>query len=1227
MSLSRTKWVLWSSLLMLPATAMAQQSWGVQQGSKSESRVPEEADLQRSRVVVTNREIERGEPGIELESVEFQDALRTRRQQKTEELIEQLETLIKRPGQSNKRGELQMRLAEMYYERSQDVAFKESEGWQKQVSKWDALPEAERAKTKRPTLRTPQADRHRRTALALYEDLERRSRGGDLGRSQLISRDEVLFYLGTTLVDLGEGQRGLPFLVELQNKFPNSEKAFAARVQLADLLFDRRKYKEATPLYLNIASQASKKSTNEQLLPYALYKLGWCYLNTGEHKKSVLAFKRTAEISKESDKTLSFRRESLNDLTRAFSLAGEYDNGTTYFEELGSEGEPYLEQHLRSVADVAGSRGQNAKALAAYDRLIKNSPDGPAARDDSLARLNIILRMQGEGAWVKALDKHASEYGADSDWMEARSKDERKLYTDELVGLMRREAKNRHAEAQRRDSMPLFRNVRGFYEVYFKHVPKPNPDTAANVHEMRFYQGELLYKLGDFAASAEAYERAGAGKYQAQASYSRILALREGSAKDKSLSGDLVTATEDFMKKNPTDERGGDLLYAAAYESFQGKDKEDAERVLNDIVDRYPDKPVGLKAAERLLFIYEESGDLENAIKGADRLSKNAKLMAAHGKALKPKLDEFKQAASFKQAQGLPEESPSDFKKKSLAYLGLAKGLSPVLKEKALNNARVFAEKSKDKELLSQANAALLREFPKSQYAQGLYFQQGSDFARKGDWRAALASFQQFIATASSAKDAPAKDIEEAKWNRIYIQAHLDDVWEPELRPRADMSPALLTESQAFFSQYPASGSRAQLVQLLAYRKGANARTLADLRAQAPKQADTLDAAAAVIAVRNNDAQASKSLPAKYPPAKVRDAQPVLKRALASVAFDAVDPAYQKYQATKISFAGPAFAKTLQAKLADLEKLEAAYVNVVAYGDGDTALKSLERLSGLYKALGEEILKAPIDDKSELKPYTDPLFVKSTDLLRTCLAKAVEFKISGAGLQSCRQTLKAQDRSLTLLEHETILAPAWVAAQSDKARTPLLERTQIALVAGRMGEALLGITLLQEQIAKSELNEAAKPYVDNMRGLYEWREGLGEAAARSFRLATEATGSEVKGLRMAAFKNLGALYLQVGDYAEAQAAAEEFASSDADAALIAGVSMVAQGKGAAAAKLFSSASGKFKDRRDLLFHLALAQAAGGDAKAAHSSMKRYVELETPSASHPSRALLRTWRPE
>jgi len=1207
----------WSPNLVAQSSSA---SWRVESQSKSEATIQEDsAQIERSRVVI-RRTFEKGEPSIRRESISFDAALRQKRLEKTQALISQLEGLVSREGQSSRRGELQMRLAELYFERARDVASAESESWRKAVEKWEALAPADREKNKRPVLSTPQADKHRKQSLNLYSDLELRSRGSDKGRAQLIQRDEVLFYLGMTLVDLGQGKRAEPHLEELLGTYSSSPRSFAARLQLADLYFDRGAFKNALALYLKLASSEASPELSKQVRPYVFYKLAWSYFNTGAYDKAVLAYKRTVELADGSD-GLSFKNEAERDLSRTFALAGQYDEGLEYFQQ----NDELRREHLRNSADLASSRGQTKLALGFYDRLIQDDPKASEARDFAIARIDIVRRAVNPRQLAAQMGAFIKDYGADSSWVSARDSDEKSEAVEAAVGLVRREAKSLHKTAQRSGKREHFAAAEPFYAVYFDNVPEPNADTPENVHEMRFYYAELLYRMKNFEEAQKQYAQVGKGKYGPTASYNRILSLKEIAGKDKERARDLLDATEAFIKEFPEDKRGSDLLYASAYEAYSSGEKNSSKETLLSVVERYPKSEAGLKSAERYLFLLEEQGDLDKALEESEVLSKNADLMSAHSKTLAPKVRDFQQRVNFKRVEKMSASDASESGRKAEAFLALVPSLTPELQEKALNNATVFAGKSGDEELKKRAGAELLRKFPQSTYSRSLYVQQGEELARKGDWRKALATYDTYLNLSAKDKTAKPEDVELALWNKIFVQSHLEDQV-GVTRARAASKP-LVTAYDTFIKNHPRSKFRLEVLSFAAFHPGVTENNLAAWSRLPGLSADEqglLGEARLARTLRTTAPRGRAAVLKSWPSAKAKVLDWELRRVLANWAFEALDADFSAYQRQRLNFQGAAFARTLGQKKKSLEDLERKYLNTVAYGDGDVALKSLVRVANANRDFAIELSKAPVP-KEDLAAFVKPFEDKHRDLLEQCLVKAVDFKIAGAGLGECRDQLRPLNPSRVPLRYETLLSPGFIQAPSDAAVSPLWNLAERAFRDNREGEFLLALKVARGEIAASRLPRAWAEHLKNLESLHFWRLGAAEASVKGFRETLESDGSEFRDLRRTAAMNLAAIYNQLGDYAEAESLMEGLSETSGEAAMIAGVALLGRSKTKEAAKLFDDAFSEFKQRRDLLMHAGLAWKAAGDESKAIDRMKKYVELEAPSSRDVSRQLLKTWR--
>lgn len=1197
--------------------------WGIRSSLKSNLSVPDEPDrLRRDRVTIA-RAIQVTRPNVSLSDIDDQRAMKVRIDEKTVELIRQLEALSKRSSAAQRQGEIKMRLAELYYDQAQVLAQRESQTWADQLKRWESLKPEQKQRVARPELKTPRTDAFRKKALVLYRELEVKSRGKGAGIAQAIRRDEVLFYLGSTYLDLGQRKLTIPLYEELTNRYPRSPRALAARLNLADLYFENDKFSKALPQYLKVAVDAEKAGTEAaEVKGYAMYKLGWCYRNTNQFSKAVLAYKKTVEMadSNKSSKSLVFKKEALSDLAYAYALAKMYSEGEKFFKSLNDD--EMLYSYYKVAANTSRNYSDFKIAEYCYDKLIDLKPYDRDARvfAGEIADLYRIRNDYPEHA--KRLVDLLKNYGADSRWLERQKMkpDEEAVHISELVQLVRKEAKDLHKLAQRTKRESYFKGASVYYDVYFKFVPKPNADTAENVHEMRFFQAEVLYQMGEYKKASAAYLLVGAGKYASAADYNRILAIREGIRVKQADAEDLQEATKDFLTKYPKDERAAEMIYLSAYETFNKGDYKNALVALQEVVDRFPSTSRGVEAAQRILFVYEKENNYDRAVEVAQKFLANGELVRAGGAPFQKELQEYQEKAVFKKVEAMPDSSESSMRAKALAYLDLSKKVSGALKEKGLNNAVVYAEKSKDEATLKEAREQLLQAFPKSQYAKNLYLQKGEALAKEGKFPEALSQYRLFLSNYPQ-KNA---DYENAQWNVIYIRSHLEDSVFEETFPRKAPSKDLMEDVRETLRSFPRDENREAMLELLLLSRGATPADFAlarKLPSLSVRERGILQSAEILDAARSNDRKQFEVLVKRYPSSRITDF--FEKEALGYMAFVLMEPEFVAYQKRRVSKSASRFVPTLKEKLNSLESLEKRYLNVVSYGSPEHALKSLQRLSVGYREFADEITKGPAP-KEELEALAAPLRQKGIEFLETCVNKAKELKITGAGLAACKNDLKIFKPQMVGLTDEFAPSPQWLPEEINKQDKNIMRVAVQSFIEKRYGQFQLAASILQKSPASVTDSERAQ--MDLMSGLLEWYQGHGQAAANMLRKVADGSGS--RELRDAALKNLAGLYASVEDFSEALSVSSSLTESDPVVALIRGYSYMGSSDAKKAVSAYKQGLGGHGEvQNQILFNMALAQYRAGDKEGALSSMKQFVDSANPSGSHPSRRLIGIWSRE
>ncbi len=1123
--------ILAGSSLILGAVHSTQVSaleinWkAVGKSKKVDAGVNAEKVIDLDRIRITQKVTLREAPRYNRNDLLLEGARLRKVDEKTEELVDQIQKLIRREKQNQRVGELKMRLAELYYDRARFIAFKESESWAKAVEEWNSLSSAERGRKVRPVLKTPEANSFRKKSLVLYNELEAQSRGADNGKSLMIDRDEVLFYLATTHNELGESKQAIKYFEELTKKFSGSEKAGLAKLSLADAYFESNQYKKALPLYLSVA--ANKSEEIARLKAYATYRAAWCYSNDQDYKKATLAFLKTVDLSKndKSAQNLSFIREAYSDLASSFALSGQYNDGWNYFRESVRNKE-LLEKYELSAAQVAKDRGHYKIAEFFYGKLLSKSPTASFARDLSIDRAENAKKSGNLELYAEKLAELLRDYGAGSSWLKAQKFDSNteKQMVDDLVSIIRRDAKNFHQAAQKKNNPAQLKRVKPLYLTYFAFVPEKAPDTKENVHEMRYYFSDLLYEAGEYIQSANEYKKVGAGKYETIAAFNRILCFREAAKADKKYNDDLLAATNDFVSQYPNDKRAGDLMYASANQAFESGSQDQSINTLRAIISRFANTERGVDAAERILFLDEKNENFDAVLRDANEFAANATLMATGGEKFKDMISDVRKKAVVKKVEKMPESDKSEQAAKAAAFLSVSAQVAGDLKEKILNNAVVFYKRADDKAGAEKAQAELIKHFPKSQFAKNIYLNQADALLEKADFDEAIRQYTKVLA------DYKGSDQEKEKilGNLFFVKSHLENAVIPELQPNHSLKAETVKAGKEYLKEFRNGSNKDYVVTVLAYRQGANLNDVEEFKGVKGLNSKTrklLEEADAVLKVRAGNSSSYPGLIKRFPPS-MSYSLPV-REAMGQIAFQQVEPKYKSYTSSKVSMVPAKLARSLTEKVRNLEALEKNYTSVVGYGDGTSALKSLERLSDLYKNLADELDKVSDPEaKKELEKFSKSFSDKSKSLIDLCLSKASELKIRGAGLNSCRAKAK-WNKGVQSFVGRSVPDLQWVPKLNHK--RPLTEFAEKSFKQNKIGSFLLAQDLLERSEEKASSEE--KFYMDFLGALFDWREGRG-AAAESTLLDLSSRAESTN--KRTVVKNLSSLYLQVGDYKQAQ---------------------------------------------------------------------------------------------
>ncbi|MGZ3721544.1 MAG: tetratricopeptide repeat protein, partial [Bdellovibrionales bacterium] len=618
----------------------------------------------------------------------------------TDQGINQLYKLTQQFKTSKRRGELWLRLAELYVEKARLIEYRLQQNYDKQIH------DMQTGKLKKkPVLDLHASQEYNRKAVQLYEWFLR-----DFPKDPKI--DQALFFLGYNYFELDQAEKGKDYYKRLTNEYPHSSYIEESNFALAEYYFDREKWNDALKHYEAVA--ANKRA---RLFSFALYKLAWCQYKTGKVKDALLSLEkviragRMAKGSQDGSASgvgrIRLATEAQKDLVVFYAEAGTAKDARAYFEEIAGEKHTFglLEKLAYYYVDVGNREG----ARFIFRQLIEERPNAPKAYDYQYQIVTMYTSTDKGEVFKAELYNWIQNYSPDSAWAQANAKDKELIAkAHQLIETtLRNHVLQQHQTAQNSRVPEAQKAARAGYELYFQTFRE-----GAHLDEMHFFYGELLFDMGDFDLAATHYgyvaENFPKSQYYEKAVLNTVLAREKNLPKEEDLKKQVgekleavpfnqtvrgfEVAADRYVKGFPKGENVPAIKYKLGALYYYHNQFDKALESFNGIIKQYPKSPYAQYSANLTLDIYnlrKDYGGLEKA--GQDIMSNEDLAKSPVGAQVQGVL----QRASFKKAQDL--EANKDFGGAAVAYEEFArKNPGGDLGTSAAFNAAVNYEKAGD---------------------------------------------------------------------------------------------------------------------------------------------------------------------------------------------------------------------------------------------------------------------------------------------------------------------------------------------------------------------------------------------------------------------------------------------------------------------------------------------------------------------------------------------------
>lgn len=938
----------------------------------------------------------------------------------TDQGIAQLYKLTQQFRNSKRRGELWMRLAELYSEKARLIEFRLQQKYDEQIKAY----QSKKTKTP-PKLDLTASQEYNKKAVQLYEWFLR-----DFPNDP--KADQALFFLGYNYFELNKPDKGKEYYQQLTKKHPDSPFIEESNFALGEYYFEREKWAEALKYYKAVAS-----NKRARLYSFALYKTAWCEYKTGAVKEAlnslvkVITAGRAAKGSHDSSaggvSRIRLATEAQKDLVVFYAEAGTPEGARGYFQEVAGEKQvfPLLEKLAYYYSDTGNREG----ARKIFRELIDERPNAPKAYDYQYQIVTMYVSTDRGEVFRNELYNWIQNYSPKSEWAKVNAKDKELVArANQLIETtLRNFTLQQHQTAQNSRVPAAQKAAKESYELYFSTFKE-----GQKLDEMHFFYAELLFDMGEYDAASYHYgwvvENAPRSPYFEKSVLNTVLAAEKGLPKEEELKKQVgeslepvpfnkkistfESATLRYVKAFPKGENVPAMKYKLGALYYYHNQFDKALETFNSIIREYPKSQYAQYSANLTLDIYNLKKDYSGLEKAGTEILSNQDLATSQvGSQVKGVL----QRASFKRAQDL--EAKKDYAGAAQAYEEFAKkNAGTELGTSAAFNSAVNYERAGD---LSKAigmyavvgaDRSGKHDDLKSKSSQFL----AALYEKTGQYRKAAEAFENYASKHEKEKDSISFRFNAAvirdgmnSYNQAIAnyQAYFDkskssDRWEAIfLMAKLQERRGNISKAQDFYKQYYDARPKnpEQLIES-AYR-------VAKIFAKRGKHDDAEDWYKKVIYQQKQYSTPEKPVGASY---------------AAECKFVLVSKTFDELRAIKIPANPQKQQAAVQQKLALLGKLKDQLKDVIRYDDGPYVVNSLTLIGQAYQHMAASIYAVPLPkglDEEGLKQYkagVDKIAKPFHDDAVKNYEAAIEkgFKLEGysEGLKSAQRELNRLDK-------------------------------------------------------------------------------------------------------------------------------------------------------------------------------------------------------------------------
>lgn len=604
--------------------------------------------------------------------------------------IQQLYSLVNRYQKSANRGELWLRLAELYVEKASFIEMAENAEFDYQSQLY-----RDKKRSTRPVLSFKASNAYLKKAIELYEYFLK-----DFPKDPKV--DQALFFLGFSHTRLGAPAKGAAFYSNLLKGHPRSSYVQEAQFALAEYQFERSQFAEA---FTNYRSAFQKK--NARVYALSKYKGAWSLFRSGRYKPALdlidgliqEGIRETSKVSGLAEvNTGMLTKQILKDYIVFYGEAGSPKAAVGRFDKLF--GKDAFDQ-LVKLAYYYSDRGYKEQARATFTYLINKQPTNPQAFDWKYQIVTSYAYAAEDLIFRKELYGWVSNFGPSSSWAVANAADTEliKKSNDLRESTLRNYVLTQHKSAQVSRAKFAEESAVIGYRLYLQEFP-----TSEKADEMRFYLADILFESKQYKESAQEYmaliEKPNFSLSD-EAHFNLLLALEKNLPDDKTLAANVdkrtdkvpmgpevqafVTAGQKFVQTTKQKDKRTEVQYKVARLYYFHNIFEESDTRFMDVIESAPQSKMAEAAANLLL----DSLNLRNDYEKLPLVAAKLAAMKGLDPSIRKDVSKVAESAEFKRAESFVLAGKPDLAAASFSQIADKLPIGHDLRFKARYNAGV----------------------------------------------------------------------------------------------------------------------------------------------------------------------------------------------------------------------------------------------------------------------------------------------------------------------------------------------------------------------------------------------------------------------------------------------------------------------------------------------------------------------------------------------------------